>query len=698
MMKKFTITSLFIITSVLSFDSCINEEFGSDNNKEQVELKTFFAYNDSYVTKAAINQENSKDIIWSEGDELNYFGGALASNGTTTQYLKLDAGEEGKTIGQFSGAVTLGSQDYVLYPRQLHASINNGIITAEIPMTQYAEEGSFDSAAALMVGEVEGNNIYFHNVMSFVRVTIPSGVTKCKQVTIKAKNAWTTVAGKVRIKANNGSRWTMDTAEDDIENKTIWDETAAREGQAFVRLIPKPGTQYLGAGKTYYIAILPQEMNTGFEIYFNDNDVIKVKQSSDNPVLFKRNTTKKLQEISTFDYSISSTIIAGLYYADRNIGAATACTSTSNNTDESTFGDYFLWGALRPNYIRRTAGSTLATNDLYLEGGYIEANSMYYGVAHSQLAASEDIATMLWGGKWRMPTDLEMIAGGNDLKDATPLSGVYDGISRVYENRTYIWTSSPSSYDGNSCSCYGPTHNNSSTCYRYYGMCIRPILDMDEQNLLTGEFTVNSSGKKVRFTKGNLYWNGSSFDFESKQYNYPTTWSTSHVGHFFWTKTEAKAYQASYVDGTNSTGDAFFARNVALRLYAMTINGSTGLRALTKDEWTYLLTNASQIIFVNGKRGIVLKPDGYSGTVSSSYTIKQWTTAEADGLVFLPYAGRRSSSYSTPSFYSTDMGYYWSSIASTSSAGRAWAAHLYANTWEMEDVSRDEGYSIRLVK
>lgn len=697
MIKKF-ITSLFTISSVMLFDSCVNEEFDSENKKEQIELKTFCAYNESYGTKAAINQDNSKEIIWSEGDELNYFGGALASNGTTSQYLKLDAGEEGKTMGHFSGAVSLGSQDYVLFPRQLNASISNGVITAEIPMTQYAEEGTFDSAAALMVGEVEGNNIYFHNVMSFVRVTIPSGVTKCKQVTIKAKNAWTTMAGKIRIKANNGSGWTVDTAEDDIENKTIWDETITREGQAFVRLVPKPGTQYLGAGKTYYIAILPQEMTTGFEIYFNDNDVIKVKQSSDNPVLFKRSTTKKLQEITSFNYTITSTVIAGLNYANRNIGASTACTSTSNNTDESTFGDYFQWGDLRPIYKRRTAGSTLATNDLYKEGGYIEANAMYYGVAHSKLAASEDIATMLWGGKWRMPTDLEVIAGGNDLKNATPLAGSYEGTSRLYEGRGYIWTSTPSGMDGNCYSCYGPTYNNSSLTYRYQGMCVRPILDMDEQNLLPGEFTVNSSGGKVRFTKGNLYWNGSSFDFESKQYNYPTTWSTSHVGHFFWTKTEANAYKASYGDGTNSTGDAFFARDVAARQYAMTINGSTGLRALTNNEWTYLLTNASEIILVNGKRGIVLKPDGYSGTVSSSYTIKEWATAEADGLVFLPYMGKRSSSYSTPSISSTTMGYYWSSIASTSSAGKAWVAHLYANTWEMEDVSRGDGYSVRLVK
>ena len=41
--------------------------------------------------------------------------------------------------------------------------------------------------------------------------------------------------------------------------------------------------------------------------------------------------------------------------------------------------------------------------------------------------------------------------------------------------------------------------------------------------LLSGEFSV-SDDKKVRFSHGNLYWNGSSFEFETDKFSYPTSW------------------------------------------------------------------------------------------------------------------------------------------------------------------------------
>jgi len=60
--------------------------------------------------------------------------------------------------------------------------------------------------------------------------------------------------------------------------------------------------------------------------------------------------------------------------------------------------------------------------------------------------------------------------------------------------------------------------------------------------ILSGVFTVSkgdssndpSDDIKVRFSRGNLYWDGSAYKFEKSQLDAPTTWDPNHVGHLFW--------------------------------------------------------------------------------------------------------------------------------------------------------------------
>lgn len=214
-------------------------------------------------------------------------------------------------------------------------------------------------------------------------------------------------------------------------------------------------------------------------------------------------------------------------------------------------------------------------------------------------------------------------------------------------------------------------------------------------------FTVNASGKQVKFAPGNLYWDGTQFMFEEHQYDYPESWDASHVGRFYWSKTASVAYAENYSDSGKTKSDVFFA-----------VNGEAirGYTVLNKDEWTYLIDNSLEkasdkpkVVTVAGKNCVILKPDGFSesgGTVAGSYTAETWATAESKhGLVALPLTGSRSGS----SLYTVgSSASYWSSTPDDDDSSNAWSAYFPSdpsdNGHALECSYRKYGRSVRLVK
>ncbi len=221
-------------------------------------------------------------------------------------------------------------------------------------------------------------------------------------------------------------------------------------------------------------------------------------------------------------------------------------------------------------------------------------------------------------------------------------------------------------------------------------------LTIADPNLLPGDFSVSTT-KKVKFSKSNLYWDGSDFKFEAKQTDYPTTWDASHVGHFYWTKTQAASYAETYSDGTNTTTDVpFFAQSAG----GLTVEGTSGLYALTYDEWVYLLRNRSNwsnlhkcgVTVGSTADCLIIAPDDFSGTLASSYTLDE---VNALGLLCLPRAGNRNST--TINISSGYGAYYWTATPSgtthSSILGFADSSVSYYSS-----TLRDRGCTIRLVK
>ena len=256
-------------------------------------------------------------------------------------------------------------------------------------------------------------------------------------------------------------------------------------------------------------------------------------------------------------------------------------------------------------------------------------------------------------------------------------------------------------------------------------------------------FTVNSSGTKVYFSKGNLQYIGSAttpyWKFADNQWDYLSTngsdatkvdrdlfgWGTSgwnNHNYFYQPYNTSNATSGTY---TSSKGYGYGPTNGSKYTYDLTgtyANSDWGVynaisnggntagvwRTLTKAEWAYLFyhhtvngrTGEGHSYTlgqsVNGVLGVVLYPDGYTG---STYTTESdWSTFESAGCVFLPAAGRRNGASVSSA---GSGGYYWSSTAYTTANITGDAYHVYfssRNLYPEDYYSRYDGNSVRLVR
>ena len=211
-------------------------------------------------------------------------------------------------------------------------------------------------------------------------------------------------------------------------------------------------------------------------------------------------------------------------------------------------------------------------------------------------------------------------------------------------------------------------------------------------NALSGQFTINSAGTKVRFSQGNLQaiWDGKSWTwrFAPNQYDYiGNTSGNTHINGdgtlsaagtvdlFGWVGASNNTWTGVAKYGiSNSTTNSAYGNVNQEPLKSDWGNAiGPGWRTLVAgyydNEWRYLLTErAASTVYstantryakatVVGSPGMILFPDSYehpSGISlnhinesnadynANSYNPEDWGKMEAAGAVFLPAAGRRS--------------------------------------------------------
>lgn len=416
-------------------------------------------------------------------------------------------------------------------------------------------------------------------------------------------------------------------------------------------------------------------------------------------------------------------LTAGKYYelTFEGSGSMTGTAKATINGVEVDVPWVQLWAG-GPKFATYNVGVTDANprsyGGYYTWGGSIDMDDKYYNNGTATLTGDNDTATKLWGKNWRMPNLSEiqgLIANCNKDIDFSSDTRLFNGVTfsgrdDYSGNSIFLpaggncdyctpehqgvfgayWSASPINGNDDELKAYylcletypGCTVENSA---RLHGHLVRAVLveDGDDApdvvpNLLPGKFTVGE-GKQVQFTNGNLYWNGSEFKFEDEQIYYPIEWDPNHVGHFFWTKTQAASYAQTYNDGTNTKNDVnFFAESNG----GLIVEGTAELYALSQAEWKYLFEerpNAANLVkpsvaVAGGTTCLVIAPDNFSGTLKDSYSLDE---ANELGLVCLPNAGLRIDHASNNKFGdkiedTTARGGYWTSTPYISAVNAYW--------------------------
>ncbi len=172
-------------------------------------------------------------------------------------------------------------------------------------------------------------------------------------------------------------------------------------------------------------------------------------------------------------------------------------------------------------------------------------------------------------------------------------------------------------------------------------------------------FTVDFEGKRVLFSQGNLWADGSNgLHFEDNQWGYNSEYDTDHVSHFRWSDNLDTAVEATYIID-------FFPKYLFCdEKHKVSVDGSEQLYyALSIAEWQYLFLNHScNWATLNGVGGYVLAPDGV--TLPEGKTSYTETELNKANLVFLPVAGNRDED----------------EVAEDGIVGMYWSASLYNTT------------------
>lgn len=250
----------------------------------------------------------------------------------------------------------------------------------------------------------------------------------------------------------------------------------------------------------------------------------------------------------------------------------------------------------------------------------------------------------------------------------------------------------------------------------------------EESEPLEGVFSV-SKDKKVGFAKGNLryskdanwndHWSLAEHQYdilgadnlESQEVNqygnrFP---SEDHLDLFCWSAGKSNNGTVyTYPDDSYYTGGfkEWGTQTAFTDIYGF------GWSTMTKDEWTYLLSereNAATLksfATVNGVKGLVLLPDEWNAPdgviISEEMTAEQWATIEKAGAVFLPAAGTLTVNMEGNTVATVNdvnvVGSYWSSTPSETDVNAFSMTFTESEVKPAVDIYRRIGSAVRLVK
>lgn len=259
------------------------------------------------------------------------------------------------------------------------------------------------------------------------------------------------------------------------------------------------------------------------------------------------------------------------------------------------------------------------------------------------------------------------------------------------------------------------------------------------EGALSGLFTVNSSGKQVAFSKGNLSYvkAGGKWRFLDHQYQVIEQdggyigincsrlevvtlfeWGQSGYNHgavsYLPYHTDSEQFDFYvYGDMSNNLYDCTGKADWGYNIISNGGSANKQWRTLKTEEWEYLFnsrpgasTKYARAV-VDGMKGLAFLPDDWdlpagghftggseAAFEDNTYTVGEWQDMENAGAVFFPYAGYR---FNNNSYGTNKYGKMWSSSAKTKYDAYG-ITYKVKVTLDPKDVhQRNSGVSVRLV-
>lgn len=362
-------------------------------------------------------------MYWNADDRLSIF--------TTTynQQYKFSGktGDNGGDFEEVAGGFHSGnsiSTNYAVYPYSSTTSLSKDEkISLTMPAVQDYAEGSFGLRASTMVAVTAGSSDYFlafKNLCGFLVVKL-YGEGTVKSVSIKGNNG-EKLAGPATVTASHGSAPTLAFGDDATETITI-------DCGAGVVL----GSDASHATE-FWFCIPPVSFSKGFTITVTDTKGCSMEKSTSTSREVERNikTSMAALEVSFAQPCEPEYVDLGLSvkWATFNMGAA----------KPEEYGDYYAWGETEPYYLYGYAQEdpqshwrTGYGNMGYMigskykwEGSNYSLTKYDYSIDNNlTLDPEDDVAQVMWGSEWRMPTEYEW----NELVDNCDFSWIdnYNG-------------------------------------------------------------------------------------------------------------------------------------------------------------------------------------------------------------------------------------------------------------------------------
>ena len=501
---------LLLALATVALFSCSRKEVEDPNGKG--ELVTIRAYQEGATETRTTLIDGGTQVYWEPSDEIKVFlngvGSRFTSTAQTFEGVSTFTGSLNALIGVnegFSDSSTL----WGLYPYRADATSDGMSVSTTLPDNQTGRAGSFAKNTNITIAHSEGFDLAFYNVCGGIRFSLTQeGV---KEVIFEGQNN-EDIAGKVKIAFADGVPAIQQVV----------------EGQKTITLSALYG-QTLETGKWYYIVALPGTLSGGFKMTFNtDTQYATLKSSgsktikrgifgsladADEDLIYKDkgggDEPGQGTEAEAVDLGLS------VKWATFNVGA----------TKPEEFGDYFAWGETETKNEYRTENYKFAhivvtggddgsgfvspitsktTFDKYVPKSRAEQYG-YNGFYDDKtiLDPDDDVAHVIWGGGWRMPTWSEF---SELINNCTWTKGAYKGVNgykvtskkdgytskwiflpaagyRSYTSlsggTTYCYYLASSLYESQPDYAWGISYQSSkyTSCPRWYGVPVRPVCE-----------------------------------------------------------------------------------------------------------------------------------------------------------------------------------------------------------------------------